>query len=282
MSFKPPRRASFTDFPQIRRTRGFRLYTVDGRRLLDLYQESGRGMLGSRPPGLINRFKGVLEKNGASALPSVWEGRLTKLLRRRFPDYPHVSLCSSWDELNEILRRRLGDSFSPGEIWDPWDQGYGAEPPARTRVSLWRPFLPTPQADYLVPVIPGAGIWGATPLLATGTTGPVGLLSESTRQVPAFLLAPQSFAGGKLFEWESRPDAGAVWSGFPHGPWERIGPYLFPRCNKADYPAVRTRLLSCGLFPSPEYPTPSIIPAAYTPGELDLLRNEEGSWPTIR
>ena len=227
MSFKPPRRDSFADYPRIRRSRGFRLYTPDGRRFLDLYQESGRGMLGSRPPGLINRFKGVLEKNGASALPSIWEWRLARLLRRGFPDYPHVSLCSSWDELIEILRLSLGDSFSPDEIWDPWDQGYGAEPPARTRVTLWRPFLPVPQADYLVPVIPGAGIWGSMPLLSTGTTETTGNLPESGTPVPGFLLAPQSFAGGKLLEWVSRSDVGAVWSGFPRGPWERVGPYLF-------------------------------------------------------
>ena len=273
MSFKLPPVDSFASHPAVRRARGYRLYAPDGHRFLDLYQDAGRGMLGSRPAGLVLRFKAVLEKTGTAVLPSVWEGRLTRLLTSSFGGYPHVSLCSSWAEALELLQADQGSGFDASAVPDPWDQGCGGSTGGASAVSIWRPFLPVPKADFLIPVIPGAGSWGATPVL--------GRRPLKTGPPPAapFLLAPQSYGTGLFLRWVSQA-AEDPWSGFPTGPWRRIGPYLFPRCSEKEYPLLVQELISCGLYPSPEFRTPSIVPWEYDQGEVRALRAREGTWTT--
>jgi hypothetical protein len=275
MSFKPPPLSSFGAHPAVRRARGYRLYGPDGRRFLDLYQDAGRGMLGSRPTGLVLRFKAVLEKTGTAVLPSVWEGRLTRLLTSFFPGYPYLAICSSGAEALELLKQEQGSGFDASAIPDPWDHGYGGKLERASAVSIWRPFLPVPEADFILPVLPGAGSWGATPVLGRKPlkTGPA--------PAAAFLLAPQTYGAELFFRWVSQA-AGDPWSGFPEGPWRRIGPYLFPRCGEREYPLLAEELISCGLYPSPEYRTPSIVPWEYDPGEVRALRAREGTWTTDR
>ena len=121
MSFELPSAASFAGFPSIRRSRGFRLYTPEGRRFLDLYQDAGRGMLGSRPKGLALRFKNSLDKLGPAAMPSIWEHRAARLLNSFFPDYPQVSVFPSYPEAMKALEARLGADSAP--VRDPLDAG---------------------------------------------------------------------------------------------------------------------------------------------------------------
>ena len=270
MSFELPSAASFAGFPSIRRSRGFRLYTPEGRRFLDLYQDAGRGMLGSRPKGLALRFKNSLDKLGPAAMPSIWEHRAARLLNSFFPDYPQVSVFPSYPEAMKALEARLGADSAP--VRDPLDAGYGTDELSEIdEPCIWRPFLPVPPADVLLPVLPGTGTWGGVFVLSRKS------LDLMPAPVPPFLLAPQVYAAGLFFRWISQADLD-YYKSFPRGPWERRGPYLFPRCAKEDYPDLVQELISCGIYPSPDYHFPSIIPGSYEEGDIKLLRNSEGKW----
>ena len=230
MSFELPSAVSFSDFPSIRRSRGFRLYSPEGRRFLDLYQDAGRGMLGSRPKGLALRFRNSLDKLGPSALPSVWEKRAAKLLNSFFPDYPQVILFPSFPEAKHALESRLGADCAP--FRDPIDAGYGKDEPAeKSRPCIWRPFLPEQPADVLIPVLPGAGTWGGVFVLSRKS------LDLEPAPLPSFLLAPQVYAAGLFLQWIRAADP-VFYESFPRGPWERRGPYLFPRCDRESYPRL--------------------------------------------
>lgn len=270
MSFKLPSAGSFTGYPVVRRSRGFRHYSPEGKRFLDLYQDAGRGMMGSRPQGLILRFKSSLEKLGPAALPSVWNQRAVRLLKGFFPEYPWIEIFPSFPEALKALEPVYGGELPP--LWDPVEAGYGKKSPEKKiRISLWRPFLPPPSADILLPVLPGAGTWGGVFILSRKS------LNLPAPPLPPFLLAPQVYGTRLFFRWIQAMDQG-VYANFPRGPWERMGPYLFPRCREEEYPGLVQELISRGLYPSPDYAIPSIIPGEYEEGEVKLLREWEEKW----
>ena len=214
MSFNLPRRSAFTAYPEIRRARGYHLYASSGRRFLNLYQDAGREILGIRPAGLGQRFKASLDKTGTGFGVSPWEGRLKKILLSYFSGYSSVTILSSADF------SRFYPEAVQKEIWDPWNSGYGRAVPDCPEISLWRPWIDVPDADILIPVLPGAGTWGSVPVLSRTP------LPLDPSPAAAFLLSAQVYAAGLLFQAiKEKPDDS--WGDFP-GPWERMGPYLFP------------------------------------------------------
>lgn len=267
MSFKAPVRSAFASFPVIRRARGYRLYAPDGRRYLDLYQDAGRAMAGHRPQGLGTQAKSALEKLGTASLPSPWTGRIDKLLHSQFPGYPHVLRYDTYPEALTAL------GVPEDEVWDPWGLGYGSAPPDSPRFSLWRPGLPSPESEYLLPVLPGAGAWGGVVVLsrseAESEAAPLPTFAEA-----AFERGLRLY--GALIEEGQIPGTDS----FPDRLWRRIGPYLFPRIAREEYPRFCSDLLGAGLYPSPAYDTPSIIPADFEAGEVKKLRALEALWIT--
>ena len=68
--------------PRIRRARGYRLSALDGRRLLDMWQDGGRAILGHRGADVTTALKRALDRGVTEAFPSVQEHRLEQALRR--------------------------------------------------------------------------------------------------------------------------------------------------------------------------------------------------------
>ena len=65
--------------PVIKRARGYRLYSISGRRYVDLALSGGYNLLGHRPTSFINGLKQVCEKGLLSDLPSIYGRRLVKI-----------------------------------------------------------------------------------------------------------------------------------------------------------------------------------------------------------
>ncbi|MDR2784383.1 MAG: hypothetical protein LBB83_00550, partial [Treponema sp.] len=64
--------------PAIRRARGFRLYTADGRRIVDLWQYGGRAVLGHTPPAVLREMKNTAERGLFVPFPGPQERRFLK------------------------------------------------------------------------------------------------------------------------------------------------------------------------------------------------------------
>jgi glutamate-1-semialdehyde aminotransferase len=62
--------------PPINRARDYRLYTQDGRRLVDLWQYGGRAVLGHNPPGVLRELKNSAERGLFVPLPHPRDKRL--------------------------------------------------------------------------------------------------------------------------------------------------------------------------------------------------------------
>ena len=259
--------------PPIRRARGFRLYDTRGRRYLDLWRDGGGALLGHRAGRVTTLMKSVLSQGLAAGLPSVWEGRLLKMIRGMFPSFPVVRLFSSRRRALDAASLFLGIRVEAADVYDP-----GLGPcPAGARAALWRPFLaeqdgPENRAaswDVRLPVLPFA---------VSGAPAPVCFCAEpqaglpDSDHLPGFLLAGAARALADLsagpeclrnVRVEKAIDASSA--------WKRTGPYVRAAFDRAEYPRVFSAFLTEGVLLSPGYPGPSIIPGDCSPGETRLL-----------
>ena len=122
--------------PMVGRARDFHLYTVDGRRLLDLYLDGGAALLGHRPERLGRELSSVMARGLIGNLPSVHGARLMRVLRRLLPGHRWFGIAASADDAWRLLRGRVaGLPATPADAADPLrDPGWREAP-----VAWWRP-----------------------------------------------------------------------------------------------------------------------------------------------
>ncbi len=78
--------ALLKQMPAILRARAYRLYTKDGRRLIDLWLTGGAAILGHTPPNILREIKNTASRGLYSPFPHFTEGRYLKALSKLFPD----------------------------------------------------------------------------------------------------------------------------------------------------------------------------------------------------
>jgi hypothetical protein len=251
--------------PPIGRARGYRLYALDGRRFLDLWQDDGRGILGAKGTGIGTVVKASVDRGLAMPLPSAWEHRLEKAVLAAWPGYAAV-------------RFRPDPAGEPPEglLHDPARRAVNPETGEGTsaRALLLRPF-----AEYLPAPPPFDSARLRLP--CPRAFAPIVLLfrdAESASRcapecVPPMLLAAAAKALAELSGYAST-------HGEEH--WRRVdrrlsrlferkGPYLFPRCGAAEYPRLFVAALERGVLLSPRHDLPSLVPGDFDDGELKPL-----------
>src|SRR6056297_3731235 len=75
------------NIPPVRRARGYYLYSYEGKRILDFYQNKGAAVLGHRPKNLSLHIKNLISKGLWADYPSVESARLLKKLHEVFPNF---------------------------------------------------------------------------------------------------------------------------------------------------------------------------------------------------
>jgi hypothetical protein len=253
--------------PVVLRARGFRLYTQDAKRLVDLWQNGGAAVLGHTPPNVLRELKNYASRGLFSPLPHFLNNRYLKALLKLIPDHA-FRIYSSPPSVLEAL-------FKNG------DAGF------------WRPFInnknPFEIADnapsILVPVLPGIQSWhdnlpqGLCVLAAqsqdTFTQFPQNdilppyLLAAATRGIYDLIAAP---VRGKLHYPR-------INKALQNSRWKRTGIYLVLK-DEPDTSAYNILFQSflCAGFLLPPYPShPLILPAELSDGEEAKLAVELGT-----
>jgi len=261
--------------PIVRRARGYRLYDRQGRRYLDLHRDGGGALLGHRTGTTITIMKSVLSQGLVSALPSVWESRLIRMIASLLPAHPIVRLYSSRGRALEAASRFLGMRVDPLDLHDPAiHEGPLLGGP---RAFLWRPFLPDldPEAVACAPVLP------VLPLTVCEAPAAVCFPDDQrgevpvSDQLPGFILAGAVAALARLRSVSGKDHFAVhevIHKALDRCPgWARIGPYVRATFSPAEYPGVSAEFLRSGVLLSPWYPGPSILPGECSPGEAKLL-----------
>ncbi|MFW6293901.1 MAG: hypothetical protein ACOC7V_16500, partial [Spirochaetota bacterium] len=260
--------------PRVRRARGFRLYTDDGRRIIDLWQGGGCAILGHRGGKLVTRLKAVLDRGVLVPFPSAAEHRLALAVGRLFAGFPpfRVAVFSSEARAIEALSRATGRVPEACLPLEPVTAAVARNPAgsSATAVSYWRPFLPAydgaahlTAGGAVLPVLP-AGMLSDAQVVVYPSDG-VELVSDLISEPVLTILATAAHALCSA----PAPSAAHV-AGFASA-----GPYLVPMAvvgvsAPSDYDTIFGRVLDAGVLLSPEPSVPSIYPGELSDGERRL------------
>ena len=273
--------------PMVGRARDFHLYTVDGRRLLDLSLDGGAALLGHRPERLGRELSSVMARGLIGNLPSVHGARLMRVLRRLLPGHRWFGIAASADDAWRLLRDRVaGLPATPADAADPLRDPDWREAP----VAWWRP---------LCEQQPLGGVWleqgpaallhrlpfriGAGPVTVS-TRDPGGPDASPGAEGAAASISPLLLSGAAAAlnrmarAAPERLHSAARW---PHhlGAWRRNGVYLVADYPCRDHGRVHATFLAAGVLLNPRYREASILPAAASRGELQLLERLFGIRP---
>ena len=94
-------------FGNVRRARGFYLYTDKKVRLLDMYLSDGRAILGHKTGRVLTTFKRELDKGLFGGYPSKDMSLLKRALRCLFPKYESL-ICATKEKATDIMKETLG------------------------------------------------------------------------------------------------------------------------------------------------------------------------------
>lgn len=253
----------YSSIPVIKRARGYRLYDMRGKRIIDLYQQNGHAILGHRAFSLTTLLKNIISKGLIFDLPSIYTHRLKKAVKAMIPGVHTVCIAGSLDQGLRLLSEALGYSVALSDICDPVI-GNTMGP-----IALWRPFAgDIPQnahAQILLPVLPFSA--GGAPVVICLNNKKIMIDDNLFPPLSPFILAGTIRAlydlkKYKKPEWLNEDMLSGA------GKWEQQGIYLIPKMNEEEYKGVFEEFLAHGILLSPCYPCPSIFPGELSEGEL--------------
>jgi len=230
---------NFEGLPPIKRCRDYHLYDYKGNRYLDLYLDGGRALIGHKPGKTMLPVKNSLEKGIWAAYPSVYEGRLKKLLGNLFPGYGHITLFAN-RERALAAAEQLG--MAPVIEWIPLAEETGEN-------LLLRPLLPGIDQTHI-------------------------LLSH--REARGDVISPVLLEGiirsfHDLQSYRDKTDF-SLWEEFDSfGDWTRKGPCLY-YIGKGDYDMIRKGALKKGILLPGNREQPAFLPGQLSVHEKKLLK----------
>ena len=245
--------------PNVLRARGYRLYTQDGRRLIDLWLNGGAAILGHTPPNILREIKNTASRGLYAPFPHFTEGRYLKALSKLFPGYAFRFYAAPPPELSVL--------FNSGEakLWRPF-------------VNPADPFAITENAPVLIPVLPGIQVWrGGLPFGLCVLAAKDARYFESKGQfpesdnLPPVLLAA---AARGIYDLLAAPERAnlkfpRIEKALKNSRWRRTGIYLQLKeePETEDWTALFQKFMEAGFLLPPSPTFPAILPGELSAGE---------------
>jgi hypothetical protein len=246
--------------PAVLRARGFRLYTQDGKRLVDLWLNGGAAVLGHTPPNILRELKNTASRGLYAPLPHFTESRFLKALSKLFPGRSFRLYAAPPPKLTELF------TSGAAKLWRPFTDPVS-------------PFAVEKSSSFLVPVLPGVQSWrDGLPLglcvtaaesenqltqlpandilppvlLTVAARGTYDLLASPERAKPAF---PRLVKVMQTDDFKKR--------------WRRQGIYLGLKEKKENdaWAALFRQFLEAGFLLPPNQNQPLILPGELSDGE---------------
>ena len=252
--------------PVIKRSRGYLLYDIKGKRYLDFFQDEGRAILGHRIDGLTGVIKSTAAKGLTAAYPSIYSNRIEKQLKLLFPFVLNFSIYSNIERALSAISKSENKIIDRNDIIDfpVKSEGY----------AYWRPFIGTDldwqKFKYFIPILPFPGNFG--PIVVANNTGKELGASDLLSPMICDMLIKSSAALFRVIKKDDCMD----WSVFESPIWDRNGPYLRFKLANSDYLSLFKKALDKMVLLPPNPLIPGIIPCYYEKGQIrgfmDMLR----------
>lgn len=239
----------------VKRARGCFLYTRSGARLVDLWQEGGRAILGWGGGKPFTALKNALDRGVTGSFPTAFSRRLESAASALLAQKRKVFAFASRQAAIAAALRLSSDGVS---FWRPW----GAEGVDWSAVDC---AIITPPLAWASPLY----VLAVRPEAAEGAEGvesdiiPAPLAAAAARAM-SDLAAEIPRRGEK--DWFSHDKILSKY-------WTRRGPYLCPKVSKERYADFVRHCLDCAVVASPDYDAPSIVPPGIDKGVFTKLKN---------
>lgn len=143
--FLPFQSLIYKRFGNVRRARNFYLYTERKVRLLDMYLNGGRAILGHKPYDVMTKYKRELDHGIYGDLPTKSDGELRRALKTLFPDY-EAGLYVTAETALKVASRLISDNVPCSkELYEKKEQHKIGTPESiyfnYVYVPVYRPFL---------------------------------------------------------------------------------------------------------------------------------------------
>jgi hypothetical protein len=245
--------------PPVVRARDFRLYTRDGRRFVDLWQNNGAAILGHTYTGMLRELKNAAERGLYAPLPHSQERRFLKALGTLLPGMS-FRLYSD----GAALLQALGTDRCP-------DPALEDMPPPPAAV-WWRPFLDSavPEDRPLIPVLPQPWPAALSVLALPSSPAETGLAPPDSQLIPPTILAAATRGVyGLIAARTVRVPYPRIEKALAEKKWRRRGIYLCREGAPDDeaWAALFRLFLEQGFLLPPVRTQPLILPGVLSPGE---------------
>ncbi len=284
----------------VQRARGCYLYTRSGRRVVDMYQEAGRAILGWGNSRATTVFKNIMSRGLTGTFPTDYGHQLERAVKALLPEYDQVrwynSLFSAQTALAQYFNFWTEIPLGEHPLLDASESLFMEDHDLaldswllRKGVPRWRPWLDeawftsaqdiSPQvmeineraqtAIVVVPPLP----WVRTYYLVAFTELEDRFIPPSDVLLPPVMASTARAIYDLIAEIPNRSEKD--WCRFDFVVkkyWDRRGPYLLPRLPQSRYREFFLHCLDCGIFISPNYRIPSIIPFGANEGDFTRLR----------
>ncbi len=248
----------------VRRARGCFLYTAKGVRVTDLYQEAGRAILGWEGGSAFTMMKNTISRgqNGSFICEEKPSYNLQKAVSELFASDRTV-LC--FPSQKAALEAGLSVFQDGTSIYRPWNAQNEKISISEIPALILTPPLPWAESIFLLALDTKKIEENPDSLLMIrGTVKlPYSMEVAYTRSIYNLIKALQERQEKDWFIYDT------VLTKY----WERQGPYLFPKVPQDKYQDFALHCLNCGIFISPEYNTPSIVPFGADKGVFTKLKN---------
>lgn len=264
-------------YGNVKRARGFYLYTEKNIRLLDMYLDGGMSILGRRENQAPLVFKQSIDKGLNAFLPSSGDYRLKKALNSLFPEHPHFYFLSEWSKAFSFLEIEDNktdlDSCIMENTWKPFlpssenlkkKKVFFVNPPFCTSIKI------AVSKDDL-PILSCAVSAAEKEVLAKAFFDLIRVIKLRENESGLSDEELINSARGKNKKQQlaknikSYKRVAELCSHF----WNMEGPYLFPKLNKEKYDDFFKAALDSHILLSPDFTIPSILPKIRVYTELE-------------
>lgn len=270
-------------YGNVKRARGFYLYTEKNIRLLDMYLDGGMSILGRRENQAPLVFKQSIDRGLNAFLPSSGDYRLKKALNFLFPEHPHFYFLSEWSKAFPFLQIEDNKTCLESCIME----------------NIWKPFLPSSENLKKKKVFFVNPPFCSSIKIAVSKEA-LPILSSEVSAAEKEVLARAFFDLIRIIKLREHEDrlsdeelinsargkkkkqqleknikfyrrVAELCSHF----WNMEGPYLFPKLNKEKYEDFFKAALDSHILLSPYFTIPSILPKIRVYTELENFLNAQ-------
>ncbi|UTC63943.1 hypothetical protein E4O00_08545 [Treponema sp. OMZ 788] len=251
-------------YGNIKRARGFYLYTEKNIRLLDMYLDGGMSILGRRENQAPLVFKQSIDRGLNAFLPSAGDYRLKKALNSLFPEHPHFYLFSNEKEAAPYVYQNIWLPFLPSSENLKSAKAFLVNPPFCTsiKIAVSKELFPIESCEISA---------AEKETLAKAFFDLIRIikLREQEKNLSDEELIT-SACGKKKKEQlakniKSYRRVAELCSDF----WNMEGPYLFSKLSEEKYEAFFKSALDSHILLSPYFTIPSILPKIRVYTELE-------------